>query len=171
MRRWRLALGQNTHFQLITVISHGHHGFSNHWFTLCSTACSGLQWRKYKISLLLALYDGDSGRLWSVKWRAFPCHDVIMNNCWCPGDTLRQTSVSRMILSLRPANEGRHYKVTPSLIGWAQTSNQLCILVDISYQAISVHDLDKHKQQIFHWCLSCGCINSEHSPGLSWHHP
>ena len=29
-------------------------------------------------------------------------------------------------LSLRPANERRHYKVTPSLIGWAQTQNQPC---------------------------------------------
>ena len=28
---------------------------------------------------------------------------------------------SRLILGLRPANERRHYKVTPSLIGWAQT--------------------------------------------------
>ena len=28
---------------------------------------------------------------------------------------------SRLILDLRPANERRRYKVTPSLIGWAQT--------------------------------------------------
>ena len=26
-----------------------------------------------------------------------------------------------LILDLRPANEQRRYKVTPSLIGWAQT--------------------------------------------------
>ena len=26
-----------------------------------------------------------------------------------------------LILGLRPADEGRRYKVTPSLIGWAQT--------------------------------------------------
>ena len=26
-----------------------------------------------------------------------------------------------LILGLRPANERRRYKVTPSLIGWAQT--------------------------------------------------
>ena len=26
-----------------------------------------------------------------------------------------------LILDLRPASERRHYKVTPSLIGWAQT--------------------------------------------------
>ena len=28
---------------------------------------------------------------------------------------------SGLILGLRPANERRHYKVMPSLIGWAQT--------------------------------------------------
>ena len=28
---------------------------------------------------------------------------------------------SGLILGLRPANEGRRYNVTPSLIGWAQT--------------------------------------------------
>ena len=28
---------------------------------------------------------------------------------------------SGLILGLRPANERRRYKVTPSLIGWAQT--------------------------------------------------
>ena len=30
-------------------------------------------------------------------------------------------SLSRLILCLRLANERRRYKVTPSLIGWAQT--------------------------------------------------
>ena len=29
--------------------------------------------------------------------------------------------LSGLILDLRPANERRRYKVTPSLIGWAQT--------------------------------------------------
>ena len=28
--------------------------------------------------------------------------------------------ITRLILGLRPANERRRYKVTPSLIGWAQ---------------------------------------------------
>ena len=38
----------------------------------------------------------------------------------CKGIIL--TSVgSGLILGLRPANERRRYKVTPSLIGWAQT--------------------------------------------------
>ena len=30
--------------------------------------------------------------------------------------------ITGLILGLHPANERRHYKVTPSLIGWAQTS-------------------------------------------------
>ena len=30
-------------------------------------------------------------------------------------------SISGLILGLHPANERRRYKVTPSLIGWAQT--------------------------------------------------
>ena len=34
---------------------------------------------------------------------------------------------SGLISGLRPANERRRYKVTPSLIGWAQTQNQPCI--------------------------------------------
>ena len=30
-------------------------------------------------------------------------------------------SITGLILDLRPANERRRYKVTPSLISWAQT--------------------------------------------------
>ena len=32
-----------------------------------------------------------------------------------------------LILGLRPANERRRYKVTPSLIGWVQTWSQIMI--------------------------------------------
>ena len=35
-----------------------------------------------------------------------------------------------LILGLYPANGRRRYKVTPSLIGWAQTSNQSCSILD-----------------------------------------
>ena len=34
---------------------------------------------------------------------------------------------------MRPANERRCYKVTPSLIGWAQTWNQLCNILDCGW--------------------------------------
>ena len=37
-----------------------------------------------------------------------------------------QVCLTGMILGLLPANERRRYKVTPSLIGWAQTLNQAC---------------------------------------------
>ena len=37
--------------------------------------------------------------------------------------------ISGLILGLRPANERHRHKVTPSLIGWAQTKNQPCVLV------------------------------------------
>ena len=36
----------------------------------------------------------------------------------------RQDGETGMILGLHPDNERRCYKVTPSLIGWAQTLNQ-----------------------------------------------
>ena len=35
--------------------------------------------------------------------------------------TIFSTTCAGLILGLRPANERRRYKVTPSLIGWAQT--------------------------------------------------
>ena len=38
--------------------------------------------------------------------------------------TLTATATTGVILGLRPANERRRYKVTPSLIGRAQTYNQ-----------------------------------------------
>ena len=37
------------------------------------------------------------------------------------GLILSPVYINRLILGLRPANERRHYKVTASLIGWAQT--------------------------------------------------
>ena len=59
------------------------------------------------------------------------CHqtaNLYLSQCW---PTSMTPSVARpqwkkqtktgLILSLRPANERRRYKVTPSLIGWAQT--------------------------------------------------
>ena len=40
------------------------------------------------------------------------------------------STVSGLILGLRPTNERRRYNVTPSLIGWAQTKNQSYSLYD-----------------------------------------
>ena len=39
---------------------------------------------------------------------------TTMVKCWCG-------CITGLVLGLRPANERRRYKVTPSLIGWAQT--------------------------------------------------
>ena len=38
-----------------------------------------------------------------------------------------------LILGLRPANERRRYKVTPSVIGWVQSQNQTCGKVIFSH--------------------------------------
>ena len=40
---------------------------------------------------------------------------------WLAGYVDQAAYIVRLILGLRPANERRRYKVTPSLIGWAQT--------------------------------------------------
>ena len=48
----------------------------------------------------------------AVYWRIYAPPDF--------DDTLHGSSAG-LILGLRPANERRRYKVTPSLIGWAQT--------------------------------------------------
>ena len=37
-------------------------------------------------------------------------------------------TITGLILGLRPANERRHYKWTPFILGWAQTWNQPCIV-------------------------------------------
>ena len=48
-----------------------------------------------------------------------------ITNLQSPIDHWSQRSIGQydpgLILGLRPANERRRYKVTPSLIGWAQT--------------------------------------------------
>ena len=62
--------------------------------------------------------------------KLLPYHDIIMmtqvhNDISCqrvsPQEIFSAFSMARLIPGLRPANERRCYKVTPSLIGWAQT--------------------------------------------------
>ena len=62
-----------------------------------------------------------------------------------------------MILGLRPTNERRRYKVTPSLICWAQILNQPCIYLrkrtsSSVYQAINRH----HGEQYVCWMTWTG---------------
>ena len=44
--------------------------------------------------------------------------------CLISNHYLNQWDISGLILGLCPVNERGRYKVTPSLIGWAQTKNQ-----------------------------------------------
>ena len=47
---------------------------------------------------------------------------TILFQSWCDNERWWWIeNDSELILGLRPANERRRYKVTPSLIGWAQT--------------------------------------------------
>ena len=54
------------------------------------------------------------GTVISCATKIYHCH-----GCWCSGYPPK--FISGLGLGLRPANERRRYKVTPSLIRWAQT--------------------------------------------------
>ena len=41
--------------------------------------------------------------------------------CWFHTKEYFGSGIAGLIMGLHPANERRRYKVTPSLIGWAQT--------------------------------------------------
>ena len=49
------------------------------------------------------------------KYNKYNVQSLLSNVQWAKGKT-----VAGLILGLRQANERRRYKVTPSLIGWAQ---------------------------------------------------
>ena len=51
-------------------------------------------------------------------------------------------AIAGLILGLRPANERRRYKVTPSLIGWAQSYNQALLL---SFRAVAIEAVNIHQ--------------------------
>ena len=58
------------------------------------------------------------------------CWNMLFKEMWhTDGAVGSAVAITRLILGLCPANERRHYKVTPSLIGWAQTYNQPCIML------------------------------------------
>ena len=59
-----------------------------------------------------------------VRWRVAPCSWRSINSVWTSIPSIPQVSLilsSGLLLGLCPANERHRYKVTPSLIGWAQT--------------------------------------------------
>ena len=52
------------------------------------------------------------------------CYHINNATHWCicmHNMVNEKLDISWLILGLRPANERRRYKVSPSLIGWAQT--------------------------------------------------
>ena len=56
---------------------------------------------------------------------------LLVSNCISPYRSYVDTNaITGLILGLRPANERRCYFVTTSLIGWAQTLNQPCIILN-----------------------------------------
>ena len=67
------------------------------------------------------------------KWQEWGQHGLCSNNSNMIPD-LRHFKNTGLIVGLHPANERRCYKVTSSLIGWAQTYNQpwKCIRAHIS---------------------------------------
>ena len=68
-----------------------------------------------------------SQHMWNIPCGQ-TCRSVVRvrdhTNHNCQGNN----TSSGLILDLCPANKRRRYKVTPSLIGWAQTWNQPCII-------------------------------------------
>ena len=81
--------------------------------TVYSTVYSGADQSKHQSSASLAFVWGIHRR--PVTRQMIPFDDVIM--------IVKEVSLSiiGLILGLHPANERHHYKVTLSLIGWAQT--------------------------------------------------
>ena len=53
---------------------------------------------------------------------------IVCSLSWFWQNDTDYVSITGLILGLHPANERRRYKVTPSLIDWAQTDNQSCII-------------------------------------------
>ena len=79
-----------------------------------------------------------------------------------------------MILGLLRANERRRYKVTPSIIGWAQTQNQPCwyifilnivnifndIITQTSYNKVHLHQRGE-KPSLYHIYVDMHMVTRE----------
>ena len=101
------------------------------------------QWQRHPIASL-------TGELWGVC-----CEDFGENWLRYNGTALYIVflkikhgechGISGLILGLCPANERHRSKVTPSLIGWAQTENLPCIWCfgGARNQVISKHNIDR----------------------------
>ena len=111
-----------------------------------------ISFKIYMVTRFAAIWDYGSCREWIFyDWTTYMCltfcyiitriwipitkirrsHDrliFIMEKLYLERPSLKKKPYPGLILALRPANKRRRYKVTPSLIGWAQTYDQPCIL-------------------------------------------
>ena len=75
------------------------------------------------------IISGQNTKTTKRNWTPEILHSVVIHISVSSPDQLHNAFVrSGLILGLHSANERRHYKVTPSLIGRAQTQNQPCVL-------------------------------------------
>ena len=77
-------------------------------------------------------------------WKRRKCdHDLYIFLCIYSLTHQVPVSYAELILGLCPANERRRYKVTPSLIGWAQAYIQpLACILDPNFVSIISADID-----------------------------
>ena len=124
------------------VVSQLYNSYIFYWlvcfiYILC-TALENIAVRRYinkknqiKNPLLLPVYiiSGQNTQPTKRNWTPEILHSVVIHISVSSPDQLHNTRTrSGLILGLHPAKERRHYKVTPSLIGRAQTQNQPCRL-------------------------------------------
>ena len=103
----------------ITVTSFKHQGISNHWQLDCTFNWSfWLTSKKYRSSALLALCVGNL-----LVTGGFPSHRASNAESTSMSWRHHEIPPSGLIPGLRPGNERRRYKVTSSLISWAQAWN------------------------------------------------
>ena len=113
-----------TNLPLQNEVHHGHASY--HWelrFVIMPTlSLSGPRW----VVIMTAAHC----RQWRQRWHHDNTRFSLTEYTACVVSRIilgeRPHPVTGPILGLHPANERRRYFVTTSLIGWSQTSNQLC---------------------------------------------
>ena len=77
-----------------------------------------MPWRSYDVTRCV-IDSNNSGACYTMSWHndGLRVHHASISDWIYEWDN----ALSGLILGLHPGNERRRYKVTPSLIGWAQT--------------------------------------------------
>ena len=87
---------------------------------------------------------------------------------------LNHTKEPGLMLGLRPANERRRYKVTPSLIGWAQTYNQpwdRCQIPTLEGEPVGITiQLPWQSTHRITYALGCSFISKVIPKTIMWEH-